>query len=344
MSYLVSVKGPHARGLDNNIRIQWNMGNSCNYECSYCPTILHDGSKPWLNTELYIDTIEKISTHYNALQQRTDYELIGGEVTVIPGFEDIIRKISEFNSTSTVYTNASRTVKWWSKAKHYMDNVILTFHPESQDKEHFEQVIDEIKDHVYLSINVAGISGHVDELGDWVETLRDRFKDCDKNRYYNISICVKTMYTKFLGRHSKQETYYQYTDSELEVLRRPGIKPKPMPQKTVESTQDSPQESVEHVLDTSNMTEFIYDDGKTIYVQNHQIINEGLNIFKGMKCHIGYESLNIDASGDIYSSWCGAKTFGNITQLDNWQLPKGYTICPFDFCNNISDIAISKTA
>ena len=54
--------------------------------------------------------------------------------------------------------------------------------------------------------------------------------------------------------------------------------------------------------------------------------------------------INIDASGDIYSSWCGAKHFGNISNLDSWELPSSETECPFDFCNNISDIAITKVA
>ena len=30
MLNLVSVRGPHARGSMDNIRIQWNMGNQCN--------------------------------------------------------------------------------------------------------------------------------------------------------------------------------------------------------------------------------------------------------------------------------------------------------------------------
>ena len=59
MPNLVSVKGPHARNDNNYIRIQWNMGNSCNYECEYCPPQLHDGSKPWLSKDQYIDAINK---------------------------------------------------------------------------------------------------------------------------------------------------------------------------------------------------------------------------------------------------------------------------------------------
>jgi len=145
------------------------------------------------------------------------------------------------------------------------------------------------------------------------------------------------MYKKLLGARSKQETYWQYSDKELEVLQRPGIKP----QQNVEIPQDQPQENVPDP--TAWMTEFLYEDGTAKYVQNHQIINEGLNQFKGMKCHIGYESINIDASGEIYSSWCGAVNFGNISN-NNWQLLESKPRCPFEYCNNISDISITKTA
>jgi organic radical activating enzyme len=327
---LLSVKGPHIRNNSNAIRIQWNMGNNCNYSCDYCPPLLHDGSKPWLSTNKYIDTIKRLSSHYNALDKRTDYELIGGEVTVIPGFEDIIKTISEYNSSSTVYTNASRTVKWWSKAKHYMDGVVLTYHPLSQDKQHFIDVINEIKEYVTIDINIAGIGSRVEELGIFVDTLRDLFKDCKHNNYDHVSICVKTMYKKLLGRNSKQETYWEYTDNELDILRRPGIKP-------AEKT-----ENIEPSDPKSWMTEFLYDDGTAKYVQSHQIIDQGLNKFRGMKCHLGFESINIDALGDIYSSWCGAVNFGNINNSE-WRLPETKTICPYDFCNNISDIAISKS-
>ena len=60
------------------------------------------------------------------------------------------------------------------------------------------------------------------------------------------------------------------------------------------------------------MTEFYMMTVQKVCAKS-QIINEGLNIFKGMKCHLGFESLNIDANGDIYSSWCGAVNFGNIS-------------------------------
>lgn len=337
MAKLLSVIGPHARNTNNRLRVQWNMGNPCNYECEYCPTILHDGSKPWFKTEVYIDTIDRLTTHYTTLNKVLDYELIGGEVTVIPGFEDIIRKIHETGAKSLVFTNGSRTVNWWSKAKYYLDSIVYTYHPLSQDKEHFKAVLNEIKDYVHVDINIAGIGGKIDELGVFTEEIRDLFKDCNRNNYDNISICVKTMYKKLLGARSKQETYWEYTDSELEVLSRPGIKPRPAPPPDPNALEPTPPDPKTY------MTEFLYDDGTARYVQNHQIINEGLNQFYGMRCHLGTESLNIDATGNMYSSWCGAINFGNIADTE-WNLPEIGFVCPLSNCNNLSDISITKTA
>ena len=39
---------------------------------------------------------------------------------------------------------------------------------------------------------------------------------------------------------------------------------------------------------------------------------------------LGFESLNIDANGEMYSSWCGAVNFGNVGSTD-WQLPETKT-------------------
>ena len=120
------------------------------------------------------------------------------------------------------------------------------------------------------------------------------------------------------------------------IMQRPGVLPNPN-----HKPSSDPNDSMEHPRFWS--TEFMYDDAPPKYVQSHQIINEGLNKFKGMKCELGFDSLNIDMNGEVISSWCGAKNFGNITQLENWDIPKEETRCPYEFCNNLNDISITKT-
>jgi len=146
------------------------------------------------------------------------------------------------------------------------------------------------------------------------------------------------MYKKYLGpeaNHHQQETYYKYTPEEIKIMQRPGLLPNP------NQTHSDPNDEQTHPRFWS--TEFMYEDAPPKYVQSHQIINEGLNKFKGMKCELGFDSLNIDMNGEVVSSWCGARNFGNITQLDNWDIPKTETRCPYEFCNNLNDISITKT-
>lgn len=336
---LISVKGPHTTDPDRPVNIQWSMGNTCNYECTYCPPILHNGSKPWLSTELYIDTIHKICKYYKEQDRQLHFELIGGEVTTIPGFEEILRTIADYNASIIVYTNGSRTIRWWEEAREYLEGVVITYHPLTMDEEHLFEVVKTLKGHCTIDLNIAGIGGQVVELGKVADRLRELFKDNAQQSIYDVNITVKTMYEKYLGNNNEQQApYYSYTDEELEILQRPGVLPRPP-----EPQPEQPSEPQEPEHERFWATEFLYEDGTAKYVQSHQIINEGLNKFQGMKCELGYDGINIDMNGEIISSWCGAKSFGNITQIDSWELPKTETVCPYEYCNNLNDISITKT-
>lgn len=327
MPNLIRVQAPHRRNGDTTVRVQWNMGNTCNYACEYCPSILHDGSRPWLPADVCVRAAEQITQHYN---QPVHFELIGGEVTVMPGFREVVEAIHRGGARSTIYTNASRSVAWWSQAKEYLDTVQITWHPLTLDFGHLCAVITEIRESVDIAINIAGIHTQVEMLGERADEIRTLFEGSNRNPSDRVSIAVKTMYAKYLGRGARQQTYWAYTEREREVLARPGIPPQPAPQ--------SPSDPDPNDANTS----FDYDDGTRVYSQNHQIIDRGLNSFQGMHCYAGIESISIDPGGDIYGSWCGAAHLGNIQ--GKWSLPNKPIACPFSHCNNLADCGISKVA
>ena len=338
MAKLLWVKGPHTTDPERAVQIQWSMGNTCNFSCDYCPSILHDGSKPWMSTERYLQVVDKISNHYRSKNRFMHWELLGGEVTTIPDFEKIIERIASYSSSVTIYTNGSRTTRWWEEARDYLTGVVITYHPLTMDEQHLYDVVSVLKDKLILDINIAGIGGRVEELSTVADNLRNMFLDGQMQSIYDVKKTIKTMYKKYLGpeaNHHQQETYYKYTPEEIKIMQRPGLLPNP------NQTHSDPNDEQTHPRFWS--TEFMYEDAPPKYVQSHQIINEGLNKFKGMKCELGFDSLNIDMNGEVVSSWCGARNFGNITQLDNWEIPKTETRCPYEFCNNLNDISITKT-
>ena len=40
--------------------VNWCLGNTCNFECSYCPAGLHDGSRKWPELGAIKNFVDKV--------------------------------------------------------------------------------------------------------------------------------------------------------------------------------------------------------------------------------------------------------------------------------------------
>lgn len=343
MSTLKRVISPLGRDASHTIRIQWSLGNSCNFDCDYCPSELHDGSIPWRPIEDYIKAVDRFLPIFAENKRHVTIEFIGGEVTVMPGILDLLSHIKSNykNVTLFMFTNGSRTVNWWSKAKHFIDEIVYSYHIDSMEHTHMIDVVNEIKDQVYMSFHLAGVHGKVHECDRISYLIRDCFKEgCPQQDYWNVNINVKTMLVKELSNRNMRmgQNFYEYTSDELFVMQKQSWlenpdAPPPDP--------NAPPPPKPHPSDW--LITFEYDD-KTLYYELDQIVSEKLNTFKGMKCGLAMEKFSIDMKGNVVSSWCGAENYGNI--YDNTFVmpePKGVP-CPFDYCNNLADIQITKNA
>ena len=47
--------------------VQWMLGNSCNYQCSYCNEIFRSGNYNFPEDELFLETCKNIIYHYDNL-------------------------------------------------------------------------------------------------------------------------------------------------------------------------------------------------------------------------------------------------------------------------------------
>jgi len=342
VSILKRVVSPLGKDASHTIRIQWSLGNSCNFSCEYCPSELHNGSYPWRPIQEYIDAVDKFLPVFAEHKDHITIEFIGGEVTVMPGILELLSHIkTNYNNVTTfMFTNGSRTVRWWNEAKHLIDEIVYSYHIDSLDYNHMIEVVEEIKDSIYCSFHLAGVEGKVHECDRISYLIRDCFKQGSTQDYWNVNINVKTMLVKELNNRNARmgQNFYDYTSDELFIMQKQSWlenpdAPPPDP--------NAPPPPKPHPSDW--LITFEYDD-KTLYYELDQIVNDKLNTFKGMKCSIGMEKFNIDMKGDVKSSWCGAKDYGNVYN-DTFEMPEpSGTVCPFDYCNNLSDIQISKTA
>ena len=71
------------------VRIEWNMGRRCNFDCSYCGADLHDNKSKHLPFEKFDDAVRTMREFYADKQIRMS--LTGGEPFVHPRILDILQ-------------------------------------------------------------------------------------------------------------------------------------------------------------------------------------------------------------------------------------------------------------
>jgi len=130
--YKVTSIYPH----QDKIKVEWNLGKRCNYNCEYCPSEIHDSTSPHTEIEILYSAVD-------TLVQQGDIRLsfTGGEPCVHPMFEELV---SYAKSTGirwvSVTTNGTR------KADYYVglsvDQYVFSLHFESDWRRVLDTIIE----------------------------------------------------------------------------------------------------------------------------------------------------------------------------------------------------------
>lgn len=112
---------------DQLLRVEWNLGKRCNYDCSYCGTELHDNHSDFMSWEVYTNTIDKIVQA--AAGKKIKISFTGGEPFVHPRFIDMLKYARENGIyRCSVTTNGSPPPKIYEKALPYLHYVVVSYH------------------------------------------------------------------------------------------------------------------------------------------------------------------------------------------------------------------------
>ena len=107
----------------DKIKIEWNLGKRCNYDCSYCPSSIHD------NTSEHTD-INILKAAVDKLPSNARISFTGGEPTVHPQFEELIDYcISKDIRWINVTTNGTRKASYYFNlpVQHYVFSLHFEF-------------------------------------------------------------------------------------------------------------------------------------------------------------------------------------------------------------------------
>jgi MoaA/NifB/PqqE/SkfB family radical SAM enzyme len=160
--FKVTSRWPH----QSSIKIEWNLGKRCNYDCSYCPTSIHDNSSPHTDIEILKSAVDKIVT----LGKPIRLSFTGGEPCVHPKFQELVKYCKHVGVTwISVTTNGTLPYEFYSALD--VDQIVFSIHLEFDWKRVFntvESVVDLTNKKV-----IAQIMAHHDHM-DAVLQLRAR--------------------------------------------------------------------------------------------------------------------------------------------------------------------------
>jgi MoaA/NifB/PqqE/SkfB family radical SAM enzyme len=109
----------------DSIRVEWNLGKRCNYDCSYCPESIHDNSSPHTDIEILKATIDRLV----ALGKPIRLSFTGGEPTVHPKFSELVKYANHKNiKWVSVTTNGTLPFEFYAMLP--VDQFVFSLHLE----------------------------------------------------------------------------------------------------------------------------------------------------------------------------------------------------------------------
>ena len=106
----------------DQIKIEWNLGKRCNYDCSYCPTSIHDNFSPHTDINVLEKTIDRLCE----LDKPLRISLTGGEPCVHPDIEDLFDYMKRKNIFwVNLTTNGTRSASWYLQNEMFFNHIVL---------------------------------------------------------------------------------------------------------------------------------------------------------------------------------------------------------------------------
>ncbi len=321
--------------------VDWYVGRRCNFDCTYCPSYLHDNYSKHVtydNMKKFVDIItEKHGTN-------VIWSLSGGEPTVNPDFMKICHYIKHEVGCKhiSLTTNGSRTYEYFEKLFENLDNITLSLHLEYVGKRVDEYIEKATK--LYHWAKAQTEKGNEKSIitrfmvwpkhFDTIMKMEEAFKKANvKNIEYRV---IRYPHGNNERKEDGELTYS--TDKEFEKLKALQDKLYSDEEKEIIKTKFSKE--------NKKKLKFLYKQDNKIIEKNYhynQLNFERMNNFKGWLCYGGAKAIKIDPSGDIYIGNCHVGgSHGNLYKPETINLPSEPVVCPKNRCTDNTDLKVPK--
>ena len=293
-------------GHQEFIKVEWNLGKRCNYDCSYCPAAIHDNFSPHTDLEILKKTVDKLCT----LGKPIRLSLTGGEPCVHPHIEQLIRYIKEKNIWLSITTNGTRKPLWYQMQQ--VDQYVFSLHVEYD----WPTILYTIKS---VTENSNGIHTLVN-----VMCHQDRMKDVRTAANILMANGIRFNLRRVRWTEGDHDLFddMRYDQNDLDWILK------------YDSTVE-PNTVIWYHRDK--------DGDEAIWYHANDVIKKHLNQYKGWTCNAGLESLMINWDGDVHRATCRVGgSLGNIYD-GTFNMPTEPVICTRNYCTCAADIPLTKT-
>lgn len=294
-----------------SIKIEWNLGKRCNYDCSYCPSVIHDNVSPHTDIDILYKTIDTLCE----LPKPIRLSFTGGEPTVHPEFNDLIDYIKTKSNINfiSVTTNGTRKFSWYYKLP--VNQLVFSVHFEYD----WESVVDKI-------VNIHASDNPEEYRKDLVVHLMAHHKymkevkeATDRLTFYRVPYAIRRVRWSEVDHDVFDDLRYDHNDLDWIKEQTATVKPNTL----IHFHRDK-------------------DGDYTEEYHANDIIKLHLNKYKGWTCNAGLESLMINWDGDVHRATCRVGgSLGNIYE-GSFNVPKDPIICDRNFCTCAADIPLTK--
>jgi MoaA/NifB/PqqE/SkfB family radical SAM enzyme len=299
--FKVTSRWPH----QGSIKVEWNLGKRCNYDCSYCPSIIHDNFSPHTD----IDILKKAVGQLINLGKPMRLSFTGGEPTVHPKFKELLAYCKHVGvSWISVTTNGTLPAEFYRTLP--IEQIVFSIHFEYD----WLRVVDTIKKvNAFSNVNtIAQIMALDSKMDQVLQTRAIMLQE------HIPSTVRRIRWTQ--GDHDVfDDMRYNLTDLEWIKEQEATVK----------------ENTVIFLKEEPDMPRLMHAN---------DVIKLKKNQYKGWSCNAGIESLMINWDGDVHRATCRVGgSLGNIYE-DNFVAPSNPVTCDRNFCTCAADIPLTKVS
>jgi len=111
---------------DNRMKVEWQLSNRCNFNCSYCSEYTHNNKLPYRDLSDYKMVVNKLKKF---TEKEIWISITGGEPCIYPELKPLLQYcIDKHINFLSLCTNGSQTTKYYIDLMKYLNNIIFSYH------------------------------------------------------------------------------------------------------------------------------------------------------------------------------------------------------------------------